>query len=402
MKIIHIQAGMSPAGNAAFRLHALMKKEGIKSSILLWKPTSFNRNDIQAIGKSSSGLIYRGINAIKNILITKLKKPNTYFYSSMPRITSNNILPYIYDADIIYLHWIAGNFLSTKDIKKIAKLGKPVIFFMHDMWTMTGGCHHSFDCKEYENGCKRCCLFPQKANFARIESKKKQKLFTQFNNLYFVSPSEWMANCAKRSYILKSKPVFQIPNVIDEEVFKPINKKTARYILNLPQDKFIITFGCIAGTKNPWKGWDYLRDAINLLKLPDIHLVIYGSDYDENTVKQLQYPITFLGPILDEYVLSLICNSSDLFVSPSLAESFGLTFLENILCGTPVIGFDCTAIPEIVKTNQTGYLAQYKNKKDIVKGITLLHERKGLFTPKIKYLSNDVIKMHLDLINSIK
>ena len=400
MKVLHIQTGMTPAGNAAYRLHQAMRREGIESYVLTYQKT-IKRNFVFNEKTGLKQIIAKFYNKIINTKIINKKKAGTYLFSVFPRITFNELIQHAKNMDVIYLHWISGGYLSVKDISKLAQLGKPIIFFMHDMWTMTGGCHHSFDCTQYKTGCKECEMFQSRGNIAFKQNKIKANLFRKYNNLYFVSPSQWMANCAKESSILKEKPVYVIPNIVDESIFKPLDKGISRNILNLPHNKFIITFGCQAGINNKFKGFDYLREAINNLNFSDIQLLIYGSDYNQRTVEQLKYPIIFLGPINDEHVLSLICNASDLFVSPSLAESFGLTFLENTLCGTPVIGFDCTAIPEIVKTGINGYLTKNKNSEDLSQGITLIYNKKITMKETIKYNSSAIIKQHKELIKNI-
>ena len=154
---------------------------------------------------------------------------------------------------------------------------------------------------------------------------------------------------------MRNKTIYNIPNVIDEDVFKPIEKKVARMILNLPIDATIITFGCIAGQGNPFKGWSYLESAINKTNIDNALIVVYGSGYNQETVDKVKYPIKFLGRVYDDIMLSLISNVGDVFVTPSLCENYSLTILESILCGTPVVGFDTTGVPELVKTGETGY-----------------------------------------------
>ena len=61
--------------------------------------------------------------------------------------------------------------------------------------------------------------------------------------------------------------------------------------MNLPKGKKLITFGCQAGTNNRFKGWEYLRDAINSLDIDNIELVVYGSEYNKQTEEELKYPI---------------------------------------------------------------------------------------------------------------
>lgn len=392
---------MTPAGNAAFRLHKAMINSGIDSSVLTMLPT-IKRYHVYNIHPSIKTYLIRRVEKMYEALLLYNKKQNTYTYHVLPVFTLNNIEKYTKEYDIIYLHWISAGFLSEKDIEKLAKSKKIIIFFMHDMWTMTGGCHHSFDCTSYKNGCVNCPFFSMRSKIAKKEAIKKRNLFSKYSNLIFISPSEWMAECARQSFILKDKPIYSVSNIVDETIFKPINKMVAKQILNLPTDKFIITFGCQAGSANKYKGFNYLRDALNKIPLnKEAHLLIYGSDYNQQTVDELNYPISFLGPVNDEFTLSLICNASDLFVSPSLAESFGLTFLENILCETPVVGFDTTAIPELVRTGENGYLAKYKDTDDLANGIMYVFNNMKKAKGRNLYSSNDIVKKHISIINEI-
>ena len=398
MRVLHIQTSMTPAGNAAYRLHLAMRRAGIESYVMTYKPvikanyvSSLNNGNKVLLSKVATRLFQKQVK--KNDL-----KPQSYSYSTIP-ILSKGITQTIevQQADIVYLHWICGGFLSLQDIEELAMTGKPVFFFMHDMWTFTGGCHHSFTCDQYKEGCQNCPMFVQRSSIPHKQSVAKKALFEKYNNFYFVSPSEWMARCARQSFVLKNKPVYAIPNVVDETIFKPIQKEIAREILNLPKDKKIISFGC-QSTANPFKGWSYLQQAIGMLERDDVHILIYGSDYDEDTARQLKYPVTFMGKVLDEYVLALINAASDVFVSPSLAESFGLTFLESILCGTPVVGFNNTAVPEIVITGKTGYLAKNKEVEDLRKGISMLLNGDIKPTFDFQYSNEDILNKHKAMI----
>lgn len=397
MKVLHIQTAMTSAGNAAFRLHTAMCKQGIDSTVLTLQP-SVKRNNVINLKQTPQMYLMRRLVGLYQKRKMRYKKIDSYSFSLLPVITFHNVIPYLKDVDAVYLHWIAAGFLSARDIENIARSCKKVIFFMHDMWTMTGGCHHSFSCKEYLNGCKYCPMFKGDNQTAKYEADKKRSLFNKYDNLIFISPSNWMKSCAENSYILKGKPIYSISNVVDEFIFKPYDKKVAKQILNLPLNKHIITFGCQAGVINKFKGFDYLRDAINQTDLKDILLLVYGSDYNQRIIDELKFPIHFLGPINDEYTLSLICNASDLFVSPSLAESFGLTFLENTLCGTPVVGFNCTAVPELVQTGNNGYLARLEDADDLKNGIESILTNKVKLSFSNLYSSENIVKEHLRLL----
>ena len=397
MKILHIQTRISDYGNAAYRLHLAMLNQGLESFTLSNVIQGEAKNSYKIDGSIS--FLNKVLQHLIALLYKLVKKPNSYFYSSSLLI-SNNIYKsnLVKQADVIYIHWIC-NFLSLRDIEYLAKTGKTIVFYMHDMWTMTGGCHHSFECEGYKTGCRNCPMFSSLKCMPKRQNEEKKILFSKYNNLFFVSPSEWLFNCAKSSLILKDKPIYVIPNIVDENVFHPIDKVLAKKQLHLTLNKKIITFGCSAGTSNPYKGWRYLQKALKSLKNKDNYLlVVYGSDYGKET--GLDLPIIYMGT-LNEKGLALLDNATDIFISPSLAESFGLTFLENILCDTPVIGFNNTAIPEIVKTGATGYLAENKNSDDLVRGIDYLMHNPLRVYNNINYSSSNVVKEHLKLLKNI-
>lgn len=397
MKIIHLQNGMGPAGNAAYRLSCAMRKNGIDSAVLTLYPCS-DYEHVYSHSNVRYPLFKKVVNTVINRIRLRGKLSDSYYYrvfSELGRNVIDNI--HIQEADVIYVHWVAGA-LSMLDIKQIISLQKPVVFFMHDMWDFTGGCHHSFDCRQYETGCFDCPMFSENKKTPHKQIESLKSAFAEGNNFVFVSPSKWMASCARFSYAINS-PVYAIPNVVDETIFRPINKREAKERLGLPLDKKIITFGCQAGTNNKYKGWSYLKEAMLKLSRHDVHIVIYGSDENTETGLEIRYPITSLGVITEEEKLAQICNATDVFVSPSLAESFGLTFLENILCNTPVVGFDNTAIPEIVKSGETGYLASNRDSNDLALGIDKLLSSN--LVPQIEYSTREVIRRHKEIINTI-
>lgn len=407
LKIVHLQSLVSHHGNAPFRLHEAMLNFGIDSKMIAYNTP-----------RAQSSKLYRYSGFVKILksqiyykvqkYIESKKKRDTYLFS-YPKFIGNNVSNHsmIKEADVIYLHWIVGGFLNFKNIEQILDTGKPVVFFMHDMWTITGGCHHSFECNNYKINCEHCPIFKNDSRYtlASEEFKIKKEIFSKFNNVYFLSPSEWLLSCAKESGLLINKSIFHIPNIIDQELFKPFNKTIAKQILNIDQDVLTISFGCVAGKNNIFKGWQYLEKALNLIYKENdklkIELVIFGSEYDQSTVDALPYPIKFMGQINDETTMVVLNNATDLFVSPSLAESFGLTFLENIMCGTPVVGFDVGGVPEIIEHKVNGYLAEYKSSEDLARGIIFCLTNQMIIKTPRQYFTDETINKHLNFINSI-
>lgn len=395
MKVLHIQYRMPPSGNACFRLHAAMRKNGIESSILNIE-NSVQRNNVYGQPMGVSWFLKKGIKYGHRRIVERQFVSDGRLYTQLPIVgapLTND--PLVREADVIYFHWIAG-VITYNEIRNLAKTGKPIIFFMHDMWDFTGGCHYSFECDKYKNGCKNCHILKTDLSSKYIIEKKR--LYSQFENIIFLSPSDWLRECAIKSFAMYGKKTFTVNNIVDETVFKACDKLMARKILNLPAERKIISFGCQGGTSSPIKGWRYLQKALDILNIEDIHVLIYGSDFQKDIQEAMKYPVTFLGPIFDETKLVLICNASDVFVSPSLSESYGLTLIENILCNTPVVAFDNTAIGEIVKTRETGYLARNKDYEDLARGIRYVLETDFTIDRNKAYSSDTIVAQHLEII----
>lgn len=396
---------MEASGSAGLKLQNAFWDAGIDSSILsLFSGTNGNEK-IKYLRKRAK-IIAKIDGKIQSFLTRK--KINEFGSFSYPILGTNiSNIKQIKNADIIYLHWILGGFLNMKNIEQLAKLGKPIIFFMHDMWTITGGCHHSFTCEKYISGCNNCQMFPGqiKKDFSYKEFNKKIKLFSKYDNLYFVSPSKWLYNCAKRSFLTKNKPVFYIPNIIENKIFKPFDKNIAKQILNIEPTETVLAFGAVS-INNPYKGWNYLQTALEKLKndtiLKKITVLIFGKGYDRTIADAIPFKTKFMGFLKDNLSTVLVYNAADIFIAPSVADNLPSTILEALSCGTPVVAFDTGGIPDLIKHKENGYLAKYKDAEDLANGINycIANKFKGYVLPQFE--TTQTIKKHLELFDYIK
>ena len=403
LKVTHVQTSLPLTGNAAYRLHLKMIDCGIDSKMLHLKSVFIDdRIKVLVDNKLFASFKYIIYSCVNKFYLRSKKKESYAF--NYPNFVGNRIdsHPFIMEADVVYLHWFVGGYLNFDNLEQLFRLNKPIIVFMHDMWAITGGCHHSFDCDNYKSGCNYCPMFlkNRKHTLASKGVDKKYKLYLKYKHLYFVSPSVWMDNCVANSLLAKKNNHFVIPNVVDEKIFKKIDKEVARNILNIDLDKIVISFGCVS-TYNKFKGIDYLLDALDLLELDlPIQLLVFGTKYQKDILQRSKYPVLFMGVITSDFLMSIINNAADIYVSPSLAESFGLTFLENLLCQTPVVGFDNTAIPEMIKHKVNGYLAKNEDVEDLAFGIKYLIENR-LVISEGEYTSYAVVQQHMKLLSMI-
>jgi glycosyltransferase involved in cell wall biosynthesis len=379
MKILHINASdkIGGAAIAAFRLHNAMLSSGIESKYLVLTRTINDRADILTVSYFSQ--------FVTKIVIKIIEKITTYSMHAKSGLFSSfkygiNLSHYseIDSADVIYIHWIS-TFINYQMLKQLLKTGKTIFWYMHDMFAITGGCHHSFDCVKYQIKCIKCQY--HKNNFPSDLSvwqyRKKEKIYKRFNNLIFITPSKWLFDCAKKSRLTQHKQIYHIPNSVDNLLFKPINRDIAKQVFLLSSKTKVIGFGADHVLVNPYKGWSYLRDALLILSKDKtlqnvtIEVLIFGSSYSKEIKNAIPFHTYFLGHLYDEYSLVMAYSCMDVFVIPSLAENFPNTILESICCNTPVVGFDIGGIPDMVNIN-TGYLAEYKNSDDLAKGISLI------------------------------
>ncbi len=404
IKVVHLQKHLPASGNAAYRLHCELLNAGIDSRMLSLSSDVTGDQKICSLGKINQFISWVDSKILSYLTRSSIKSFGSFSYPVLGADISNR--KEIADADVIYLHWINGGFLNLRSIKKLARLNKPLVFFMHDMWTITGGCHHSFQCEKYQTICSACQMFPRnkKNDLSNKEFKRKMKLYSGFKNFSFISPSNWLFNCSKLSKLTSEKPLYYIPNIIDDKLFKPFDKKVAKGILNIDPNARVISFGATS-VDCPYKGWKYLMSALMLLKdrigAENILILIFGSSFNKNMADSIPFKTRFIGRLRDDFSTVLVYNASDVFVAPSLAESFGYVILESLACGTPVAGFNVGGIPDLIKHKGNGYLARYKDADDLATGIQYCLENRisgsmlPVFRPEI------VVEKHLDLINKL-
>ena len=410
MKIVHLSTSdkIGGAALAAKRLNDAFNQANVTSKLIVLNQHNAHHKDIISIAKGKkknlSKLKLKVLETIKRGLL----KPN---YTLSLGWCGYDLYKTkeLQEADVIYIHWTGLGYLSIQGLARILDLNKPTYIFMHDMWFITGGCHHSFECNLYKSYCSKCPNIGNKQlrSISAITYNLKQKYLTKYKNLNIVTPSNWLADCVRQSALFKSNNIKVIPNLIDTHTFKPVEKQIAKEILNLPRDKKIILFGANGGKSDKFKGWDYLVSAISQIDRNDVIIALFGGNVCEEDEKQLKYPIYSFGYLYDEYSTMLLYNASDVFVIPSLAENFPNTIVESLSCGTPVAGFNVGGIPDLILHQQTGYLAQYKDANDLRNGINWIFNHNNLFDKdKLhnyiieKYSYVKIVSQHMDNISS--
>jgi glycosyltransferase involved in cell wall biosynthesis len=366
MKVLTVNSfdSLGGAAKAAYRLHSAVNNLGVSSTFCVSRK-SINDATISVLDERSYAAVYQFFKPkLERLLLRPFIKNASPEFSLEFLPTSQRVFT-SRDFDILHLHWING-LLNIPILKKIEK---PMVWTLHDMWAFTGGCHYSLDCDRYEVYCQDC-PFLKRLDLAKLMFRRKLNVYSKLDNLTIVTPSNWLKNCAKKSCLLANKRIEVIHNGIDLSVFKPVDKKIVRKILNIPNDKKLILFGAINATQDVRKGFDFL---INSLKLFDLEnekpiIGIFGGPKDIK-IKDFSLEIHSFGQVHDDITLSLIYSAADVVIIPSIQDNLPNIAVEALACGTPVVAFNIGGLPDIVIHKKNGYLAKFKDFKDLYFGI---------------------------------
>ena len=247
--------------------------------------------------------------------------------------------------DIIHLHNIHGYYLNYGILfKYLASLDTPVVWTLHDCWTMTGHCAHfvTAGCDKWKTGCFDCPLkkgYPASwcIDRSRRNWEEKKGCFTSVKKMTVVPVSHWLEGIVKESYLSKY-PIKVIQNGIDLNVFHPQDdsaKDSGRFT--------------ILGVANVWNNGKGLAEFIELSKNPEYQVILVGGK--EEQMKDLPKEIKHIERTTNQLELAKLYAEADVLVNPTYADTFPTVNIEALACGTPVVTYETGGSPEILDEN---------------------------------------------------
>lgn len=255
-----------------------------------------------------------------------------------------------YNPDLVHLHNIHGYYLNIGMVfDYLKRVGKPVIWTLHDCWSFTGHCAHytAVGCGRWETAsCTGDC--PQLGQYPKCIGKgnsagnfqRKRTAFLGVPNLTLVTPSRWLAGEVRRSF-LGEYPVEVIPNGIDLEQFKP-TPGDFRKRHGLEGKRVLL------GVSNGWGDRKGLPDFLELAGQldPGSHIVLVGLSRQQ--LKGLPPNVLGLTRTSSVRELTEIYTMADVFVNPTQEDTFPTVNLEALACGTPVITYQIGGAAEMI------------------------------------------------------
>lgn len=267
--------------------------------------------------------------------------------------------PWVKDADAIFLGWINQGVLSLKGIGKLAELRKPLVWIMHDMWNMTGICHHAGSCSHFKSACGDCHFLGKCAEKNDLSHKvweKKKSLYAKAG-IKFVAVSSWLAGKARESSLMRNVKVEVIPNPFPLPESNRTQDSSRSGVVS-------IVFGA-ARLDDDIKGLPVLKKALEILKTkyPDvaenIQLVTFGAVKDPASLQGFSIAHRYLGILQGAESLGNAYQDADIVVSSSDFETLPGTLVEGQAYGCVPVAFDHGGQKDIIEHKLTGYLADW-------------------------------------------
>jgi glycosyltransferase involved in cell wall biosynthesis len=358
------------AARATYRLHEGLKAIGVPSRMLVQYKLSDDAT-VQGPAGRAERILARARPGIDMLPVSRYPRrhaPSMFSPNWLPETLLSRIEAL--NPDVVHLHWVAGGFLR---IEHIPRFRKPLVWTLHDMWAFTGGCHYDRGCGRYSQSCGACPILgsERERDLSHRVWQRKERAFRD-HPMVIVSPSRWLADCARKSSLFQGKRIEVIPYGLDLNRYKPIDRRAAREILGLPQDKRFVLFGASNSTADPRKGFQFLKPALDRLgagpRRADTELLVFGASRPAKD-QGFALPARYLGRLHDDISLALYYGAADVFAAPSTEDNLPNTILESLACGTPCVAFDLGGMPDMVTHQMNGYLARAFEPEDLARGL---------------------------------
>ena len=307
--------------------------------------------------------------------------------------------------DIIHLHNLHDSYINLSMLfSYIKKHNVPTVWTLHDCWAFTGQCPHFtiVKCEKWKTGCHNCPQYKEYPASLYDNTKRmwnlKKKWFTGVENMTIVTPSKWLAELAKKSY-LKEYSIEVINNGIDLDVFKP-TPSNFRERYGIPAEKHIVL-----GVSFAWgyrKGLDCFVEMAEKLD-GQYQIVLVGTD--DEIDKNLPQNIISIHRTQNQKELAEIYSAADVFAMPTREENYPTVNMEAIACGTPVVTFRTGGSPEMLN-EEVGRVVPADDVNEMMSEIRKICEnvrlRSESFRSKAQeYIMEDRFLEYIDLYKSM-
>lgn len=335
----------------------------------------------------------------KHALLTRLFG-NTAFWSKKSTISFLKEVDK-FKPEIIHIHGIYGYYINMEVLfNYIRENNIKLVSTLHCCWDFTGHCCY-FDyagCEQWRTGCENCSqkkTYPRSSFLDNTNRNyiRKMKLYNSIDNCIIVTPSEWLANLARESF-LKKHDILVINNGVDINKFKFSFDENVlnKYGININKKNIL----CVASIWDRRKG---LEDVIELSRHIDDSFKIIVVGVNENQIKSLPPSIIAIKRTNDIHELTVLYSVATILFNPTYEDNYPTVNLESIACGTPVVTYNTGGSGEIIKQTGFGIVVDKKNYESV---LDYANNIPTLSLDKMKISQSQMVKNYLSLFNRIE
>lgn len=346
LKVVQINGGVyGSTGTIMFSIAEAVKKNN--GEAICFSPVTVSNRYYQP------AYLYRKVGSFRSrqicVLlerITGLSGCNAFFATCRVLKKLSEIKP-----DIVHLHTLHNAFINLPMLfNYLKKYNINVVWTLHDCWAFTGHCVH-FDligCNKWKHKCNKCPQYKEYPKSFFDNSKYmymlKKKWFNNVQKMIIVTPSNWLANLVKQSFLL-NYPVRIINNGIDLEIFQPTESEFRKKYDCI--NKYIVL-----GVAFGWgekKGLDVICQLAKRLDSRKYKMVIVGTNKAIDSI--LPDNVVSIHRTHAKTELAQIYTAADVFINPTREDTYPTVNMEALACGTPVVTFGTGGSSEMIGEN---------------------------------------------------
>lgn len=359
--LIDVNCKNSSTGNIVYNLYRYVNSSEHEAAVCYGRGKKINEKNIFKFGIDAETYLHA--------LLTRI----TGFTGCFSFFSTRRLINFIkkFQPDVVHIHELHAYFVNIKPLIIFLKKNQiKTVMTLHCEFAYTGKCGHAVECEQWKTECKKCPHLKEYVStmwfdHTKYMFKQKKEIFSDFENLSLITPSNWLAERVKESF-LKDFPLNIVHNGINTTVFYPKNTEILRKELKIDdEEKIVLALAPHLMTKE--KGGIFVKEIASKLEDEKIRFIMIGIDglervYEKNMIMS--------GPIYDKNLLADYYSLADLFLICSERENFPTTCIEAQCCGTPVYGFDTGGTMETCISSNVGRFVEYHDCNALAKLIT--------------------------------
>lgn len=349
MKVLQFTSNIqNGAGIAAARLHEGLRRAGVDSRFYFGTGASRGQAVTQAFRKQS--FVGDSVTRILTGLQARVQERGGYVNNPRWWVKVRDLPE---SCDVVHIHSLI-RWVDLESVFSVVPAHVPIVWSLHDFEPITGGCIYPGECGGLESSCNNCPqLRPGFSWITRRNHRIKRALFSK-RRINFVCNSTWTLEQASRASLLSLGASTSMINYgLDIEAYRPVDKETAKKALGLDTTLPVIGFAS-TDLSEKRKGFGVLQAALGRLGASNVMLLSFGGGKANAGLPNHVH----LGPVYSVDLQRLFYSALDIFVTPSLVETFGNTAMEAMACGTLVVGYATSGLKDVVASGVTGLLQE--------------------------------------------